>query len=161
MSEETQGIFPKFRRANIQKCTGAEGLYSLLLPCDLFRRTHTANGRERQFHPYRIDDKILFRRAGHSLLFRVFPYIHARQVQPAVGQKPHLLEIEEASEMLNIIYANRVFDFDDTILCSEIHDGKMREYMAAGNRDLTSMLATISPVVKKRINTLNNGFGKQ
>lgn len=63
--------------------------------------------------------------------------------------------------MLNIIYANRVFDFNDTILCSEIHDGKMREYMAAGNRDLTSMLATISPVVKKRINTLNNGFGKQ
>lgn len=85
-----------------------------------------------------------------------------RSVIPAYFEqslKGRTVRDEESSEMLELIYAHRVFDFGDTVLCSEIRDGKMRELMAENNRDFSSMLTSISPIVKKRMNTLNKGFG--
>jgi hypothetical protein len=46
----------------------------------------------------------------------------------------------ESVEMLDIIYSNRVFDFGDTIFCSEIRDGKLRYMLVDKNYDLTSAL---------------------
>ncbi|MBE6560989.1 MAG: hypothetical protein E7662_07670 [Ruminococcaceae bacterium] len=67
----------------------------------------------------------------------------------------------ESADMLDIIYGHRVFDFGDTILCSEIRDGQLRRYVAANNRDLASMLATIGSRVQNKLDTLNNGFMKK
>ena len=67
----------------------------------------------------------------------------------------------ESSEMLDIIYGHRVFDFGDTILCSEIRDGELRRHVAANNRDLASMLATIGARVQSKLDTLNKGFAKK
>ncbi len=67
----------------------------------------------------------------------------------------------ESSDMLDIIYGHRIFDFGDTILCSEIRDGQLRRYVAANNRDLASMLASISTRVQTKLDKLNDGFTKK
>ena len=67
----------------------------------------------------------------------------------------------ESVEMLDIIYSNRVFDFGDTIFCSEIRDGKLRYMLVDKNYDLTSALVSIAPKVNQKMDTLNQGFGKK
>ncbi len=67
----------------------------------------------------------------------------------------------ESADMLDIIYNNRVFDFGDTIFCSEIRDGKLRFMLVEKNYDLTSALASIAPKVNQKMDTLNEGFGKK
>ncbi len=78
-----------------------------------------------------------------------------------ISLKSRTARDSESAEMLELIYSVRVFDFGDTILCSQIRDGKLRTYFAANNPDLTSMLAEISGTVKTQIDKLNEGFGKK
>lgn len=67
----------------------------------------------------------------------------------------------ESAEMLEIIYNNRVFDFGDTIFCTEIRDGQLRWRLANKEYDLASFLATIAPSLNQKLDNLNKGFGKK
>lgn len=78
-----------------------------------------------------------------------------------ISLKSRTARDSDSAEMLELIYSVRVFDFGDTILCSQIRDGKLRQYFAANNPDLTSMLAEISGTVKTQMDKLNEGFGKK
>lgn len=84
-----------------------------------------------------------------------------RSVVPAyyeVSLQSKAARDSDSAEMLDIIYANRVFDFGDTIFCSEIRDGKLRHMLVAKNYDLTSTLASIAGTINEKIDTLNDGF---
>lgn len=85
-----------------------------------------------------------------------------RSVEPAyfdVTLTGKVARDTDSAEMLDIIYSNRVFDFGDTILCSEIRDGKIKTNMENNVRDLASTLASIRNTVQKRLDTINQGFG--
>ncbi len=87
-----------------------------------------------------------------------------RTVKPAyfeMNLRGKIARDETSSQMLDIIYGGRVFDFGDTILCSEIRDGKFLDNMNANNRDLASTLASIKNTVQNRLDLINGGFGKE
>lgn len=67
----------------------------------------------------------------------------------------------ESVDMLDIIYANRIFDFGDTIFCTEIRDGYIRQNFEDNNRDLVSTLVSNHNVVQNRLDMINEGFGKE
>ncbi len=68
---------------------------------------------------------------------------------------------EASSEMLDIIYGGRVFDFGDTILCTEIRDAKFRTNMESGITELSSTLASMRNAIQNRVDLINEGFGKE
>ncbi len=87
-----------------------------------------------------------------------------RTVKPAyfeMNLRGKIARDETSSQMLDIIYGGRVFDFGDTILCSEIRDGKFLANMKVGNSDLASTLATMDNAIQKRLDLINEGFGKE
>ena len=57
---------------------------------------------------------------------------------------------DDSSEMLDIIFNNRVFDWGDTIWCDIIRD-QLRFMMEQNDRDLASHLAAIEPKVEAKI----------
>ena len=60
---------------------------------------------------------------------------------------------EESSKMLDLIFANRVVDIGDTILCADIRDGFISQMYEKNNRDLASQIA-------KKEKTINKIFEK-
>ncbi len=87
-----------------------------------------------------------------------------RTVKPAyfeMNLRGKIARDETSSEMLDIIYGSRVFDFGDTILCSEIRDGKFLANMKVDNRDLASTLAGMKNTIQARLDLINEGFGKE
>jgi len=67
----------------------------------------------------------------------------------------------ESADMLEIIYDNRVFDFGDTVFCSDIRDGQIRQMLASNNRSFVSILTKLAPSIQKKLDTLNEGFGQK
>ena len=55
--------------------------------------------------------------------------------------------------MLDLIFANRVVDIGDTILCADIRDGFISQMYEKNNRDLASQIA-------KKEKTINKIFEK-
>jgi len=68
---------------------------------------------------------------------------------------------EESAEMLDIAFANRVFDFGDTVICEELRDGVLLDAMAENNRNVASLLATAESAVSAKIATFNEAFSEQ
>ncbi|MBE6611621.1 MAG: extracellular solute-binding protein [Ruminococcaceae bacterium] len=67
---------------------------------------------------------------------------------------------DESAEMLDIIFENRVFDYADTILTSEVRDGVLQDAMKNNKRDLVSMFAKLRTQCEKKLNTYNEGFAE-
>jgi len=65
---------------------------------------------------------------------------------------------EESLEMLEIIMANRVFDYGDTILCSQIRDGVLRSSYENNVRDIVSALVSNTGTVKAQLDILNKDY---
>ncbi len=87
-----------------------------------------------------------------------------RTVKPAyfeMNLRGKIARDETSSAMLDIIYGGRVFDFGDTILCTEIRDGKFLTNMKANDRDLASTLASMKATIQTRLDLINEGFGKE
>lgn len=65
---------------------------------------------------------------------------------------------EDSAEMLDIIFANRVFDYADTLLCSQLRDGVIYQAFQSNNRNMVSVLTGVISQCEDKINTYNNGF---
>ena len=58
---------------------------------------------------------------------------------------------EDSSAMLDIIFANRVFDLGDTIWCDLLRDGVFETMFMNGDRNLASKLESITPPLSSKI----------
>jgi len=65
---------------------------------------------------------------------------------------------EESLEMLEIIMANRVFDYGDTILCSQVRDGVIRNSFRDNVRDIVSALVANTGTVNAQLVKLNGDY---
>lgn len=85
-------------------------------------------------------------------------YIHLRPAYYDTALKIKGTRDEDSVEMLEIIFKNRVFDYADTILCSEIRDGVLHKAFKANNRDLVSVLTGVAKKAQAKLDTYNSGF---
>ena len=60
--------------------------------------------------------------------------------------------------MLDLIFENRVFDYGDTLLATELRDGVMRQAFAEDNRNAVSLLTSVESTVNASLDRLNEGF---
>ncbi len=67
---------------------------------------------------------------------------------------------EDSSAMLDIIFANRVFDLGDTIWCDTLRDGVFETMFMNGNRNLASSLETVSSALTSKIEESVQNFQK-
>ncbi|MBE6613221.1 MAG: extracellular solute-binding protein [Ruminococcaceae bacterium] len=65
---------------------------------------------------------------------------------------------EDSAEMLDIIFENRVFDYADTVLCSELRDGVIHTAMKNNNRDMVSVLTGVESKAQAALDVYNEGF---
>ncbi len=64
----------------------------------------------------------------------------------------------ESAEMLDIVFADRVFDLSDTIWCDDIRDKFIFNCFVANNRNIVSQITSNEPTVQKSIDKVVNGF---
>ncbi len=64
----------------------------------------------------------------------------------------------ESADMLDIVFANRVFDLSDTVWCEQIRDNFIRTQFDANNRSLASQIAANEEKVQASIDTIMDGF---
>lgn len=84
-----------------------------------------------------------------------------QQVIPAyydVMLTSKLTRDNESSDMLDIIFANRVYDLGDTFWVALIRDGAFSSMMGSNNRNLASKIETMKEKVEKSINETVEGF---
>jgi len=87
----------------------------------------------------------------------------AKSVIPAyydVALQGKVTRDEESSEMLDLIFNTRVFDWGDTIWCAQIRDGIFDDMMKANDRDLASKTAELDNLVADKIKTTVEMFEK-
>ena len=65
---------------------------------------------------------------------------------------------DESIEMLSIITGNRVFDYGDTILCTWMRDGVIRNSFEANTRDIVSALVSNEGTVNAQLVKLNGDY---
>ena len=65
---------------------------------------------------------------------------------------------ENSVEMLDLIFENRVFDYADTILCTEIRDGVLKFAFGANNRKMVSVLTKVEGTCTTALDMYNDGF---
>jgi len=85
----------------------------------------------------------------------------AKTVIPAyydISLQTKIARDDDSSEMLDIIFNNRVFDWGDTIWCPEIRDGVLQNMFAQNDRDLASKIAALEPTVEAKIKTTVETF---
>lgn len=64
----------------------------------------------------------------------------------------------ESAEMLDIVFANRVFDLSDTVWCDDIRDKFIRTSFTDNNRNIVSQITANEQTVQKSIDTVVDGF---
>ena len=64
----------------------------------------------------------------------------------------------DSADMLDLAFANRVFDYGDTVLCDELRDGFFRTAMAEDDRNAASGLAEAASKVNAKLKTFNEQF---
>ena len=57
----------------------------------------------------------------------------------------------ESEDMLEIVFGNRVFDWGDTVYCTELRDGQFSPMMKKNNRDIASVAAKQEKTMTKKI----------
>ena len=72
--------------------------------------------------------------------------------------KVKLTRDEVSASVLDLIFENRVFDYGDTILCTELRDGVLRTAFAEDNRNAASLLTSVESTVNNKLKTLNDSF---
>jgi len=68
-----------------------------------------------------------------------------------VTLKTKLARDEESSEMLDLIFGNRIYDLGDTYWCSILRDGMFLSMFNKNDRNLTSQLEKIEPKINGEI----------
>lgn len=66
----------------------------------------------------------------------------------------------ESSAMLDLIFANRVFDLGDTIWCDILRDGVFEKMFLNNDRNLTSNLESVTGKLNKNIEHTTKGMAK-
>ena len=64
----------------------------------------------------------------------------------------------ESAEMLDIAFQNRVFDYGDTLLCTELRGGAFRLAFAADNRNAASLLESLKGQITSKLDSYNEAF---
>lgn len=64
----------------------------------------------------------------------------------------------ESAEMLDIVFANRIFDLSDTVWCDDIRDKFIRTSFTANDRNIVSKITSNEQTVQKSIDTVVDGF---
>jgi len=72
--------------------------------------------------------------------------------------KTKLARDSESAEMLDIIFANRIFDLGDTVWCPNVRDGFIYSMFNANNRNLASMMKKSTTAIQKAIDKISDGF---
>ncbi len=78
----------------------------------------------------------------------------ATTVEPAyydIVLKSRAARDNDSSEMLDIIFDNRVFDLGDTIWCDTLRDGVFETMFMSNDRNLASKLESVIPVLESKI----------
>ena len=66
----------------------------------------------------------------------------------------------ESEAMLDLIFADRVFDWGDTIWCPDIRDGMFNNMFKANDRDFASKMAALDATVQALIEKTVEAFEK-
>lgn len=96
-----------------------------------------------------------------SVVLEAMAYESLKSVVPAyydITLKVKLTRDDESADMLDIVFANRVFDYGDTLLCGEFRDGVVRDAFAKGNQNAVSLLTSAEKQVNRKIDQLNSAF---
>ena len=78
----------------------------------------------------------------------------ASTVVPAyyeVALKTKMTRDDESSDMLDLIFSNRVFDLGDTIWCDQLRDGVFKPMFTDNDRALSSKFASMQNVMDEKI----------
>ena len=78
----------------------------------------------------------------------------AQTVEPAyydITLKKQAARDDDSSEMLDIIFANRVFDLGDTVWCDVLRDGVFETMFMNEDRALASKIESVTPVLEGKI----------
>jgi len=87
----------------------------------------------------------------------------ARNVMPAyyeVALKGKYARDEESEKMLDIIFADLIFDFGDTIWCPDVRDGIFFNMMSNNDRDLASKVDALATKVNTLIDKTITAFNE-
>jgi hypothetical protein len=108
--------------------------------------------------PNTVTDK-----ARTSAVIEALASISATTVEPAyydIVLKSQAARDNDSSEMLDIIFANRVFDLGDTIWCDTLRDGVFETMFMQDDRNLSSKLDSVTPVLESKIQDSVEAFMK-
>lgn len=83
---------------------------------------------------------------------------HTIPVYYDVYLKVKLARDNDSAEMLDTIFANRIFDLSDTVWCEQIRDGFILNLFKANNRNITSLMKRSANTVQKAIDSVVKGF---
>lgn len=72
--------------------------------------------------------------------------------------KTKMARDSDSADMLDLIFANRVFDLGDTIWCPNVRDAFIFSMFQANNRNFTSMMKKSTNAVQKAIDSILVGF---
>ncbi|MBQ7337562.1 MAG: hypothetical protein IJW40_03800 [Clostridia bacterium] len=89
-----------------------------------------------------------------SAVLEALASLSATTVEPAyydIVLKSQAARDNDSSEMLDIIFANRVFDLGDTIWCDTLRDGVFETMFMQDDRNLSSKLESVTPVLESKI----------
>jgi len=98
-----------------------------------------------------------------GVLLEALASYSAKEVIPAyyeIALKLKYARDEESTAMLDLIFANRVYDLGDTYWCDFLRDGVLREMFNTDNRNLTSKLQSIERTLNKSIQKTIDAFDK-
>ena len=108
--------------------------------------------------PVTVTDK-----ARTSAVIEALASISATTLEPAyydIVLKSQAARDNDSSEMLDIIFANRVFDLGDTIWCDTLRDGVFETMFLNDDRNLSSRLESVTPVIEDKISASVEAFSK-
>ena len=66
----------------------------------------------------------------------------------------------ESADMLDLIFSNRIFDYGDTILCTELRDGIFWQAYFDNKNDVVSLLASKTGIIDSALKKYNAAFEK-
>ena len=77
-----------------------------------------------------------------------------------VALKVKFTRDDESAEMLDIAFENCVFDYGDTLLCTEFRDGVMRQAFADNNTNIVSTLESVKNKCEAKLDDYNKAFAE-
>ena len=75
-----------------------------------------------------------------------------------VALKVKFTRDNDSAEMLDLAFENRVFDYGDTLLCTEFRDGVMRQAFADNIENIVSTLESVKNKCEAKLDEYNKAF---